>query len=66
MGLPRELLMNANGNQILANYFNFMAESVNLFGGNVTKETPELLDILRFEMKLAKVHGVNYGMNKSA
>lgn len=55
LGLPRELLINANGNRILANYYNFMVESAKLFGANVTKATPELLDILRFEMKLAKV-----------
>lgn len=32
-----------------------MVESANLFGANVSKATPEMLDILRFEIKLAKV-----------
>lgn len=59
LGLPRELLINANGNKFLADYFSFMVDLANLFGANVTKSTPEMLDILRFEMKLAKVNHVN-------
>lgn len=55
LGLPRELLINANGNKILADYYSFMVASANLFGANVTKATPEMLDLLRFEIKLAKV-----------
>lgn len=55
LGLPRELLINANGNKILADYYSFMVDSANLFGANITKATPEMLDILRFEIKLAKV-----------
>lgn len=55
LGLPRELLINANGNRILTDYYSFIVDSANLFGANVTKATPEMLDLLRFEIKLAKV-----------
>ena len=41
-----------------------MADAAILFGANVTKATPELLDILRFEMKLARVLRIFFAKNK--
>lgn len=53
--MPRELLINAHGNKFIEDYYYFLVDTAILFGANVTKATPELLDILRFEMELAKV-----------
>lgn len=53
LGLPRGLLLNRN--KMLTDYYSFMVDLANLFGANVTKATPEMLDILRFEIELAKV-----------
>lgn len=50
--------MHPNGNKAVEAYYSFMVDAAKLFGANVTKATVELQNILRFEVKLAKVCGI--------
>lgn len=54
-GLPRKFLLNGMEHAFVKSYYDFMVDAAVIFGANRSNAEIEFLDVLQFEMELAKV-----------
>lgn len=54
-GLSRKFLLQGMENAFVKAYYDFMVDAAVIFGANRTSAEIEFLDVLQFEIELAKV-----------
>lgn len=55
LGLSRKFLLQGMEHRFVKSYYDFMVDMAVIFGANRTNAEIEFLDVLQFEMELAKV-----------